>query len=639
MKKDNKTPQKETSKSEDGKSTDEAVDEIVQSEADQLIESEDQKAPGAPDVPSKLRKTIKEEESKKTKSADNSSPLDNDDVAAEDNSPDNAGFNRANNSPSEQVIDSEKTDAAVADIVRKEGDELLDNYDQQDPGTIVKPKKSGSKRKWITWTIILLVVATLIALMAIPQTRYAILNKLGVRVSASLEVVDNTTGQPLKNVTVELGGQSVQTNQDGHASFDGLLQGPQGLKISRVAFGLVEKTVTLGWGSNPLGSFELQPAGAQYTFIIHDTLADQPIEGAEVTSGQAVAKSDKDGKAVLTLEKTFQAEVTVAVSANNYRTEETKLAVNTSEEISVKLVPAQKAVFVSSASGKYNLYSMYIDGKARETILEGTGNESSDMSLAVSTDGSRVALVSTRDNIKNEDGSLLETLTLVDINGQNNQSLERAAKVQIIDWIGSVLIYRITSPGVSQDSNTRQKLMSYDISNSKSTELASANDFKSVASAQGSIYYSTGSDQYIVVNPDGSGKSTVLTANVEHAYRVAYGALTLQAGSSWYELSLNTNSTTQPGNPSSTQNRVYVSSQEGERSLWVGGTTLNVYSVSNNSDSALHSQANLSYPVRWLNSETVMFRDGGADYVKSTKGGDARKVSDVISTTGLVQTY
>lgn len=364
-----------------------------------------------------------------------------------------------------------------------------------------------------------------------------------------------------------------------------------------------------------------------------------PIEGAEVTSGQAVAKSDKDGKAVLTLEKTLQAEVSVTISAPNYRAEEVKLAVNTSEQTNIKLVPSQKAVFVSNTSGKYNLYSMFIDGENREVILEGTGNESSEMTLAVSTDGSQAVLVSTRDNIKNEDGNLLETLTLVSVDGQSNKSLERVANVQIIDWVGTTLIYKITSPGVSQDSDNRQKLVSYDTASSKRTELATANDFKSVASAQGAVYYISGNDQYSVVNPDGSGKSTILNANIEHAFRTTYSTLTLQTTNGWYELALNANSATQSDAPNSTLNRVYVSDQDSRRSLWVGGTTLNMYSISDNSDTALHSQASLSYPIRWLNNETVVFRDSGADYVKSIKGGEARKIADVISTIGVIQTY
>lgn len=598
---------------------------------DRLIEPGKPSTPGAPDVPVKLARTIKADH--KTKATGVTST----DDQAVDSKLEAAAEASKKPTSVEQLLDSKKTDDAVADIVRKEGDELLDNYDDT-PSDLAKIKNPRRKRKWLAWILILLVLAGVGTLMALPQTRYAILNKLGVRVGASLTVVDNTTGLPLKNVIVELGGNSSKTNEDGAVSFEGLKQGPQELKISRVAFSKIEKNVTLGWGSNPLGTFNLKAAGAQYTFVIRDSLANKPIEGAEVTSGQAVAKSDKDGKAVLTLGQTVSAEVQVVVSAKGYRSNEIPLAINKAEDTKVSLVPGKKAVFVSNADGKYNVYSMYIDGKDRKTILEGTGNESSDIALSVSADGSMAAVVSTRDSIKNEDGSLLESLTLVDVASGDSQSLERAADVQIIDWIGNTLIYQTTLPGVADDSASRQKLMSYDISKEKRYELAKTNNFTSVASALGAVYYGTGRDRFTMINPDATSRTVVANINVQHAYRTNYSELSLNASDGWYNFDLNSNTATKTGSANS-QNRIYVSDQDGKRSIWIGSDTLNIYDVAGGKDDALLTQSNLAYPLRWLTDGVVVFRAAGADYAISTKGGDASKISDVIGTTGIIQTY
>jgi VCBS repeat-containing protein len=591
-----------------------------------------QSTPGAPDLPVKLKKTIKEDHSPSHSTNKIIEVGDTDksetEVAVE-----------VSKKPTDvdQLLDSRKTDDAVADIVRKEGDELLDNYDQDAPSQLSKLKKPRRKRKWLAWTLVLLILAAA-TLMALPQTRYPILNKLGVRVSASLTVVDNTTGLPLKNVIVELGGNSTKTNEDGSASFEGLKQGPQDLKISRVAFSGIEKNVTLGWGSNPLGKFNLKPSGAQYTFIVRDSLANKPIEGAEVTSGQAVAKSDKDGKAVLTLGQTVSAEVGVVISAGGYRSSEVSLAVNKSDDTQVVMVPGKKAVFVSSADGKYNVYSMFIDGKDRRTILEGTGNESSDIALSVSGDGSKAAVVSTRDDIKNEGGGLLETLTLVDLGSGDSVSLGRAAEVQIIDWIGSMLIYQITLPGVADNSATRQKLISYDFSNEKRYELAITNNFTSVVSAQGAVYYATGSSRFTRINPDATDRTVLANINVQHAYRADYGTLSLNASDGWYTFDLNKDIATKT-NSTNSQNRIYVADKDGKRNLWVESGQLNIYDTATGNDDAFIEQSNLSYPLRWLTDDVVVFRAGGADYAASTKGGDARKIADVTSTTGILQSY
>lgn len=595
----------------------------------------DEPTPGAPDVPAKLRKTIKEDSASAAKKHGQTDavPLQNEKQETEAKAKDSK-----NQTPTEQILDSKKTDDAVADIVRKEGDELLDNYDQGAPVNAIKNSKPRRKRKWLAWTLVLLILAAAGILMALPQTRYAILNQLGVRVSASLTVVDNTTGLPLKNVIVELAGNSTKTNEDGLAGFEGLKQGPQDLKISRVAFSEIEGSVTLGWGSNPLGEFALKPSGAQYTFIIRDSLANKPIEGAEVTSGQAVAKSDKDGKAVLTLGQTVSAKVPVVISANGYRSNEVSLAINKEDETAVSMVPGKKAVFVSSADGKYNVYSMYIDGEERKIILEGTGNEAADMMLSVSSDGSKAAVVSTRDNIKNEDGGLLETLTLVDVDSGDSQSLGRVANVQIIDWIGSALIYQITSPGVADDSASRQKLISYDFSKDKRRVLATANNFTSVASAQGAIYYATGSGRFTMVDPNATERTVVANINVQHAFRTGYTTLGLNAPDGWYSFDLNTNTATKVSSVNN-QDRIYVGDKDGKRSLWVGTNTLNVFNVADNNDDTLITKSGLENPVRWLTDDVAVFRAGGADYAVSTKGGEARKIADVVNTAGLIQTY
>jgi Tol biopolymer transport system component len=62
------------------------------------------------------------------------------------------------------------------------------------------------------------------------------------------------------------------------------------------------------------------------------------------------------------------------------------------------LVRARKVVVVTRQSGKYDIYKSDIDGKNREALLLGTGHENSNISLAVSPDGQRVAFVSTRAN-------------------------------------------------------------------------------------------------------------------------------------------------------------------------------------------------------------------------------------------------
>ena len=83
----------------------------------------------------------------------------------------------------------------------------------------------------------------------------------GVRSAASLKILDNTTEQPLKNVTVQLGSHKSKTNKDGVVKLSGLELGAQQLTVRRAGFAPLSRTLVLGLGSNPLGDFTLKAVG------------------------------------------------------------------------------------------------------------------------------------------------------------------------------------------------------------------------------------------------------------------------------------------------------------------------------------------------------------------------------------------
>ncbi|MEK7153501.1 MAG: hypothetical protein AAB834_06130, partial [Patescibacteria group bacterium] len=106
-----------------------------------------------------------------------------------------------------RVVEGPKTDAAVDDILAKESDALLAVQDASQHEPIVRKRGfcrtvrhffvSWWRNKWIRYATILVVMAGITAVAVIPTMRYAILNGAGVRSSASVVVLDNTTQLPL----------------------------------------------------------------------------------------------------------------------------------------------------------------------------------------------------------------------------------------------------------------------------------------------------------------------------------------------------------------------------------------------------------------------------------------------------------
>ncbi len=558
-------------------------------------------------------------------------------------------------------------DAAVDDIASSEGDELLEAEDKAlEEAFVAKPKTLGQKikgffRAWwdnpkARWSTIACVFAMFVALAAVPLTRYFILNTLGVRTKASVVVLDNSTQQPLKNVHVKIGTVEGITDENGSVTLNKLKLGKNPLDIQRIAFAPVDKTVTLGMGSNKLSDFKLLPVGVQYTFNIHDFLSDKPIVKAEATSGgEASAFSDETGKLVLTLAKTNDQDVNIVIKANGYRDETRNIAADTKDAQSVAMVPSRKQVFVSKRSGKYDVYTIDIDGKNEKLVLPGTGSERDDMVLVAHPSADIAALVSTRGNLHNKDGFLLSKLTLIDLKTDKASTVDTSERIQIVGWSGNHLVYVTETSGASAANPKRNKLMSYDYTKNQVQELASANYFNDVLMVGDTVYYApaaayqSGLDVSLFkIDPDGNNKYPVVDKEVWNIFRVDYDHLAIAAQKDWYNLTISDQKLTKAaGPPADPKTRVYINSPDKQHSLWVdnrdGKGVLISYDIAAQKDVILKSQSGLKYPVLWIDDNTVVYRintdQETADYAMSTQGGQARKITDVTNTGGIDKWY
>ncbi len=189
-----------------------------------------------------------------------------------------------------KIADDPAADATIVDDISvHESDELLAARDaRQTMLTNARDSTLGSRSLtsgrtgfFAAWAhsriarygTLLVVIAGLGSVGMMPTSRYYALNVAGVRSAASLTILDNSTQQPLKNVSVELGTIKTRSNRDGVIKLHDLQLGIQSLTVSQPGFATITKTVTLGLGSNPLGDFTLDPVGAQFRFKAVDYLS------------------------------------------------------------------------------------------------------------------------------------------------------------------------------------------------------------------------------------------------------------------------------------------------------------------------------------------------------------------------------
>ena len=599
-----------------------------------------------------------------------------------DESKDKTSKGKANQeAPDESPVDSgsakelgmedPETGKLIDAIVAEEADQLLAaedaraGRDPKAPPLLAAQARPKSKLKafFKAWwgnrlyrrLTLLAIAAGLAAAAIVPASRYFLLNSAGVRASSSMIVLDQATRQPLKNVEVSLAGQTGKTDKQGKVRLDHIKLGSQTLSIKKVAYGDLNKTLNIGWGSNPLGSVDLNPVGSRYTFSLSDFLSDMPIAKAEASSGEASAVSNDKGEVVLSVPQTDNEEVEITITAENYRREVVKIPTATKASQAVKMVPVRKAVFVSKRSGSYDVYKIDIDGKNEQKILPGTGSEQPDNMALVSHPTKEItAFVSSRGNVRGKDGFLLSTLNIINLESGNVAKIGQSERIQVIDWVGDRLVYVKIAEGASAASPQRHRLMSYDLKAEQEKELASTNYFNDVMVARGAIYYSpaiykiNGAIGLFRIEPDGSGKKTISDKEAWNLFRTSFDRISVSVGQDWYDYDIPSGKYSKAsGAPPALVSRLYVGSPDDSRSLWVedrdGKGTLLAYDHSSKEDKALHAQSGLKNPVRWLDNDHLMYRVAGgpetADYVLSLSGGQPKKIADVTNTAGTDRWY
>jgi len=567
----------------------------------------------------------------------------------------------------EETPEDKATAKAVDDIVADEGDAVLAAEDAEMAKAFEPPKKGFNEKikrffkawwenRYARWGTIIGLVLTIIILAIVPNSRYFFLNMFGVRGSVSLSVLDDSTQLPLKNIQVKIANQTGQTDSEGNLKLNRLKLGKTQLSIEKRAFATKTIPITIGWGSNPMGNITIKAIGAQYIFTVSDFLSKKAIDKAEATSGEANAIADKNGKITLTIDtaEIGDDDLSVTIKATNYRDEKLKLDTNAKTEQKVDMVPLRKQVFISNRSGKYDVYKIDVDGKNEELVLAGTGNERSDMTLVPHPSDETVALVSTRDNLRNKDGYLLSTLSLINLGDNSAKSVAQSERIQIIGWIGDRILYVQIAAGASASNPKRSRLMSYDYKTSDKQEIASANYFNDVILVAGNVYYASSTSYQnetvglVRSSADGKTKKTIINQEVWNIFRVSYEKLVLLIAQSGYDYKIGDDAPTKlaqlPANPRS---RVYVDNVGSKHSLWVdqrdGKGVLLDYDVTNKTEKTLKTTSGLNTPIRWVSANTLVYRvhtnQETADYVLNIDGGEARKIRDVYNSSGIDQWY
>lgn len=385
--------------------------------------------------------------------------------------------------------DDPETDQAVDDIMRHDGDEVLEMQDDTAEKAVVMKQGKwerfknfnaqwwGDSRK--RWGSIAVIIILLLVVFGLPFTRYNLLG-LVLKAPATVQVVDSKTGEPVSGATVLLAGQKVQTEADGKASLK-VHAGSKTLQVSKSYYkGYTHgELVTLSGGGNHYTA-TLVALGRQVKVKVVNKISGKPVSGAEVTIGNASAKTNTNGLATVVTPSGADSQA-ATVSLNGYNA--AKVTITASGNLAkntFQVVSAGKLYFLSNLSGNLDVVKTNLDGSDRQTVLAGTGNEDrQNTSLLASRDWKYLALLSKRSGDKASvyliDTTQNDKLTTID---QGN------ADFSFVGWAGDRFIYQVTRDTVQDWQPNQQALKSLDATTGQTLLLdqtqgsgTSSNDF------------------------------------------------------------------------------------------------------------------------------------------------------------------
>lgn len=362
-----------------------------------------------------------------------------------------------------------------------------------------KVATSPKRRKRLKYVLLLAIMACLMAVV-IPVSRHYILGFLPIEHDFNMSFQDQDTGTPISGLNVSLAGQTKATDEDGRVYFSGIRLGRQELHAERLGFGTLNESIVLEpWTTQDLGIQKLQVIGVRFPIKIVDFITKKPIVGVQVTHDNLSTTSDNKGSAMLVAPPLTQKSINITLTANGYHKLPATLKAANSKSVSqFEMTPDNLVYFVSNRTGKYGIYSTWLDGSHQQEVIPGTGNErASDMVFSQSPDRKTAILIATRNGVvdKVDGNSIINELFSIDL-GASKMTKISNGPITPIGWSGGKYAYIFEDQAKPASDAGRSQIIALDPASQEQTTIASSNSFAPGTLVVGNNIYFSPQDNF-----------------------------------------------------------------------------------------------------------------------------------------------
>lgn len=390
------------------------------------------------------------------------------------------------------------------------------------------PKNNWLKRflrtkKGKVITTLLAIVVILGVLFAIPATRYGILGTF-IKREAKLIVVDNTTGKPVTETTVNLGSLSAKTDTNGKVSLKDVPVGEYTTKITKKHYKDSELTYTVPiFTASTEASVKLTATGRQVTITVANIFTAQPLDKATLTvDGTSTTTNDKgEATIVLPADKTS---LKGTLTRDGYNQADVEIKVTDQADMNrFTLTPSGKVYYLSKETGNIDVMKANLDGTVPAVVVKATGNESdTETALLAARDWKYMVLSAKRkSDVKNQ-------LYLLDAKTDALKAIDEGdVSFQLVGWSDHRFLYIVTRNEKKDWEDKRQALKSYDADTGK---LSVVDETFGAGTGYYNAEYEIFSAPYIVEGKVLYAKNVSRSASMPLTKKAAVYALTLQSG-------------------------------------------------------------------------------------------------------------
>lgn len=545
-----------------------------------------------------------------------------------------------------QVDDIEIEEVAIADENLEQDDKKLEKAKKQAKKqakllrTADEKKKIRRKKMLIFGTVLTLIIAVL---LAIPTTRWPILNAVGFRSTLNIQVVDESSGRPVSRASVRVGDREFSAaDKQGSISFSGVELGKQRIEVRKIGYGKKSLKVTNGIRSTN-AKLLMTVIGIKLDVDVKDWLSGKAIQGAEVQYKEASAVSDKTGRASIVIPPQNEQTVRLDIQAEGYLNKAVKTDV-TVESRELSMVSAHKNYFMSKRDGTFDIFSSNLDGTNQQKIIQATGKEDERfLQFSIDRTNSWGLLVATREG-KVVNDRVVAGVYAVDLKNASLKKLDEGTDLQLLDWGDDSVSYQISASNLGYDDPGLTKIINYNPRTQKKKDVAQTNFFAISLIAHNKAFY-VKADPYREIEDSsltsvdlasGRSKTYLDGSQIRYASRPSYEALkVVDINGKSYEVQVESGRVA-PADRTALNSTAFARSPNSQFIAWTdsrdGQGALLRKNLQSNEQSVLLKIGGLTNPVRFISDDLIVARvitsQETADYVISLSTGKFEKIND-----------